>query len=538
MKLRLFIFGGAWLALAVPAWGQAEPAMKRGLAFLKNAAPSNRDAGEMALATLALVKTTGTPDDPVVRELVEKVRALVKTDGYRPVRGTGDVYEAAVVLMALTAANADRYLLEIEVIAKFLMERQSSNGSWDYSKGGGGDTSQTQYAILALWEAAAAGIEVPIEVWDKALHWLITRQDVAGGFSYHPTDPRGDNRVSQPGVTHSMSVAGAGSIIICKSQLPFKEKRQPNEKLELLIPVVEETKLEYQPKVKQAQADQAVELSARWMANNITIDQPSGPIYYYLYGLERYASLANLKTVGPVDWYSSGARFLAERQGKEGSWSSNYSSVVDTSFALLFLGRSTQKTITRIQITRLGRGTMVGGRGLPDPSGAVSGLAARRTARYNRALKAPVEDLLSALDDEDDANAESAAVALETVDHQELLRAVKGDKQKLRLLAKNRRPEVRAGALWALARTKDYRTTPVLIDAIKDSDPNVYRAARGALRHLSRRMDAFGMPEDPPPAPERDRWAAEWKKWFDSLRIQIEPQQEFDDPVSSAINTP
>ncbi|MFO0944500.1 MAG: hypothetical protein U1D30_00930 [Planctomycetota bacterium] len=118
--------------------------------------------------------------------LLEKVRALVDTSGYRPTRSSGDIYEAAVVLMTFTAANSDMYLLEIESIAKFLMKRQSPNGRMGLHDEGG-DTSQTQYAILALWEAAAAGVEVPIEVWDKALHWLITRQDVAGGFTYHPS---------------------------------------------------------------------------------------------------------------------------------------------------------------------------------------------------------------------------------------------------------------------------------------------------------------------------------------------------------------
>ncbi|MFO0944501.1 MAG: HEAT repeat domain-containing protein [Planctomycetota bacterium] len=337
-----------------------------------------------------------------------------------------------------------------------------------------------------------------------------------------------------------MSVAGAGSIIICKSQFPFKEKRQPNENSNCSFPVIEETKVEYQPTVTQRRRKTRVELSADdgWRATSRSTRQRARTYYYLWYGLERYASLANMKLIDAVEWlYLPGARFIAETVSRRFLGVELFQ-LGGHKFCPVVPWSIHAKTITCIQITRLGRGTMVGGRGLPDPSGTVSGLAARRSARYNRALKAPVEELLSALDDEDPANVESAAVALETADPQEILRAVKGNKAKLRLLARHPRPEVRAGALWALARTKDLRTAPVLIQAIGDADPNVYRASRGALRFLSQRMDAFGMPGDPPPSTERDRWAKVWKKWYDSLNVQVDPQQEFNDPVTTTPATP
>lgn len=488
--------------------------------------------GPTALATLALIKSTGKPDDPEIANLITFVRGSVNTAGYRPQIANGDIYEAAVVLMALATANADVHSAEIEAIARFLVERQSDNGSWDYSKGGSGDTSQSQYAILALWEAAATGFEVPVQVWDRALNWFITRQDVSGGFTYHPRDPGGESRVPQGEVTHSMSVAGAGSIIICRSQLPFKQTPQSLKDRELLIPVEEEGKKDdYKPIVTRERADQALTLANRWMAANLTIDKSSGPRLYFLYGLERYAALANLKTVGTTDWYAAGADYLVKNQRPDGSWTATYEANVDTAFAILFLGRSTQKTITRIQINRLGRGTMVGGRGIPDPNvGAASGLLARRNARYARALQAPVSDLLALLDDPaDDEDLEGAAVALETVDSAELIRAIGGDKPKLRHLAKDPRPEVRRAALWSLARTRDLRVAPVLIDRLADDDPEVYRAARDSLRYLSRRMDGFGLPADPPAQSDRAAGIGKWKEWFDSLLIQVEPVQEFDE---------
>jgi hypothetical protein len=530
LKYRGAVALAGVLFLAVPTHSQAQfdEAINRGVQFLKGRTTQST-MGPTALATMAMIKSTGNPDDPAIAPLVSYVRSAVQTEGYRPAIGSGDIYEAAVVLMTLSSAGSDKHIREIEAVAKFLMSRQSENGSWDYATGGSGDTSQSQYAILALWEAAAAGIEIPIKVWDRALHWLITRQDPSGGFCYHPADPGGETPIPQSNVTHSMSVAGAGSIIICRSQLPFKDLTTDPTQRPLLIPVQEQLENVYRTTVTQQQADAATERSRRWMESHYTVSEPSGPHLYYLYGLERYTSLANLKALAGRDWYTEGARYLVSKQQADGSWTSNYDATVDTSFAILFLGRSTEKTITRIQITRVGRGTMIGGRGLPDPSGMPSGISARRMARYSKALRAPVEDLLATLDNPEDENVEGAAIALETVDHNELIRAVGNDRQKLRRLTRNDRPEVRQAAVAALARTKDLRAAPVLIERLTDPDPEVYRAARDGLRYLSRRMDAFGMPETPPDAKALAAGIKSWQEWFASLKIAVDPKQEFDD---------
>ena len=46
-------------------------------------------------------------------------------------------------------------------IAAYLISRQNGNGSWDYSDRNQGDTSISQYAVLGLWEAENAGVDVP-----------------------------------------------------------------------------------------------------------------------------------------------------------------------------------------------------------------------------------------------------------------------------------------------------------------------------------------------------------------------------------------
>jgi hypothetical protein len=62
--------------------------------------------------------------------------------------------------------------------------------------------------------------------------------------------------------------------------------------------------------------------------------------FYYLWTLERVGMLYRQKSIGKRDWYRWGVKFVLEHQKPAGQWQEHYSAPVDTSFALLFLGRS------------------------------------------------------------------------------------------------------------------------------------------------------------------------------------------------------
>ena len=62
--------------------------------------------------------------------------------------------------------------------------------------------------------------------------------------------------------------------------------------------------------------------------------------FYYLWTLERVGMLYRQKTIGKREWYRWGCKFVLAHQKPAGSWQEHYSAPVDTSFALLFLGRS------------------------------------------------------------------------------------------------------------------------------------------------------------------------------------------------------
>jgi hypothetical protein len=72
------------------------------------------------------------------------------------------------------------------------------------------------------------------------------------------------------------------------------------------------------------------------------------PQFYFLWTVERVATLYNLQAFGDKDWYRWGAQILVSSQTTGGEWpfvpgditGGSYGNVLNTSFALLFLKRS------------------------------------------------------------------------------------------------------------------------------------------------------------------------------------------------------
>jgi hypothetical protein len=125
--------------------------------------------GESALIAMAMIKAEVPPTDAALNACLSKVRARFTSSGFSPERSGGpDIFEAAVVAMALANLDAVARGANLEAIARFLVGRQNANGSWDYSHRSAGDASISQYAILGLWEADNAGAHVPPGVWNCA----------------------------------------------------------------------------------------------------------------------------------------------------------------------------------------------------------------------------------------------------------------------------------------------------------------------------------------------------------------------------------
>ena len=92
-------------------------------------------------------------------------------------------YDAACVLLALSAHDPIGHRLWIGELARALISWQEKGGEWGYP-GLILDLSNTQYAALGLWVAARAGVEIEASVWERLARATLRYRGEKGGFSY------------------------------------------------------------------------------------------------------------------------------------------------------------------------------------------------------------------------------------------------------------------------------------------------------------------------------------------------------------------
>ncbi|MEZ5979406.1 MAG: hypothetical protein R3F34_14470 [Planctomycetota bacterium] len=311
----------ACLAVAPPAFAQSlrervNKAIDRGVEWLIDTQlvdgswnenqPTYR-AGQTALNLYALLECDVDADDPCV------VRATNYLIAIEPVR----TYEMAVTVNAfleLVKEVEDEELRELllarlEKYVETLVDYQSPGGGYAYPTPEI-DLSNTQYAAMALHNAALAGFDVPQKTWKGLAEYTLGVQDgkVSGsepvaGFCY-----REDGTP-----TGSMTSAGVATLHIC-----IEHASRGNSKW-----------------------TRGLEAGMRWLAKNFVANENPGAgatwHYYYLYNVERLGAYLGIDTIGTVKWYETGAAWLVDEQQPKGDWWNQ----PNTAFALLFLKRAT-----------------------------------------------------------------------------------------------------------------------------------------------------------------------------------------------------
>jgi hypothetical protein len=511
------------LAISSPSTvrGQSDPVLARGVSYLKGAG-TNGQVGEVALAALAMIKAEVPASDPALARALAAVQKRFSGTVYTPERNGGaEIYEAAVIILALGSLDPITYRAHIESCARFLMSRQNPNGSWDYTTRQAGDTSISQYAVLGLWESETDGISVTPSTWDRAAQWFLSTQSASGSWCYHPDEKSTD--------TVSMTAAGVGSLLICERQLaPYRiNVRVLNP---YLIPVESEAdRRKYTPDVSAKRMTQAIQTGLGWLASNFTTSNESlighSP-FYALYGIERIGALADSATLGRRDWFQDGRAYITSHQSPGGNFSSQYGEVPNTAWAVLFLTKSTAKTMKKIQLRKLGAGTLIGGRGLPKDLSSISVAGGHVIARP---MDGAVEGMLAALEDPRVEDASSALAGLVAKYRTDGPRALRPYQDRFRKLLTDPDQGIRKVAAWSLARTGDLSMALPLIEALKDPDEGVVNEARLSLQLLSRKIEGYGPP--PGATPEQKQEAIlKWKGWYDLVRPLATTT---DDPTSS-----
>lgn len=494
--------------------------VNKAVAFLQTKKES-RPGGE-ALVGLAMLKSGAPKDHPRVVQALDAVLASMAPGKALP----DEMYTPNVEMLFLNELDRQAHRAAILQLFNFVKSKQKEHGGWGYLNRPTGDTSMTQYAVLAMWELSQHGIEMPVDTWERVANWLLRTQDPNGAFGYQGIDPGNFERVEQREVRASMAVAGLGSLYICAHYLGLETTTQSQGEISTALSRVDKGKpvrrQRLTSKVDPVKVTNAEYDGQRWMQVNYSIQPQAVPyLHYYLYTLERYESFRELErgvAEQEYQWYDDGVRLLMRTQQPDGSWRSMNTELVDTSFAILFLMRSTQKSLGKAGL--LAAGTLIGGRGLPKD---LSTAQLRNGEIVAKPLAGPAEKLLSVLDNPADPTYLAAVEGFREMTLEADEATLSRQAVRLRKLAGGEEPEARLAAVVALARIRDLDNVPTLIYALSDPDPQIVNAALEGLRFVSRKFRGLG---DGAIKDESSRKAAidRWKAWYRTVR----PEASFD----------
>jgi HEAT repeats/Squalene-hopene cyclase C-terminal domain/Prenyltransferase and squalene oxidase repeat len=531
------------LAWSAPAWAirsdspEVRQLIEAGLAAIEKPGSHGDDfyaerLGARCIVGLAFLKA-GKPDHPRVDEAVKAARAAM-TSGEKI-----DVYSNGIVIVFFCELSPERYRREIQWYLDLLRKRQKEHGGWGYDGNSAegadlptGDTSQTQYASLGYWSAYRHGFAIQPESLERLTQWILRTQDPAGAWGYQGVVTQTSQRVGQSQISCSMLAAGMSSLLICADLLDaapaglddgsgWTAEDMLLEDLPPALRAAREGDANRPPpvqihtgKINLSAILESIDLARGWMDKNYTMNL-GNYFCYYLYATERYQSFYDLLEGTAEEepkWYTDGYELLRAKQRPDGGWNAGCGMSVDTAFAVLFLMRSTQKSIQ----STLGEGTLVAGRGIPSN-------VARARLRGNQVVveqvQTKLEEMLSMVDDADQSHLDELArdptsLVVGQVDV--------ASARRLQQLVRGGEPAVRLLSVRALGRTGNLDYVPTLIYALTDPDRDVVLEARDSLEFVSRRFNGFGPPDS---FTDKQRFDAvdAWKNWYRSLRPGVLP---------------
>jgi hypothetical protein len=361
-----------------------------------------------------MVKSGSDGSDPKVRQAVAAIRGAVERKGGY---GTPVNYNVAVSIIFLLELDPITYRSETQALLDVLLSRQESHGGWSYWPNEGshtrqeGDSSMTQYATLALWGAKRARFDVPQEACARVANFWIRTQTPQGAWGYQGHLAPPGQRIPQNDVRPSITVGGLGSCYAI-GELFGLAKREGDEqpRISNALQKVQQTNAasRYFPaqNLDLSQLRQTISLGDRYVEQTHrgyegVNHKVSWLAVFLLYSMERYRSFQEhyQGTASDPGWYDEGVEYLEKMQKSDGSWIFGRSGAVETSFAILFLTRSTKKSIAR----EFGEGLVRGGRGLPADIGQVV-IDEATGAVVNPEATETVQQLLAVLEDPSNSN--------------------------------------------------------------------------------------------------------------------------------------
>ncbi len=501
--------------------------VRKGVAFLSSKGNKLSGEGVNILAGYTIYKVDGNADHPIVASAVAEARALAANAAAgRTVSEARSMYVPSLAGMLLASVDVEAHGVAIRQIRDFLLNSQKPHGGFGYMVEGqyltSGDISQTQYVMLCLWTMSQVGIEVPEESIAKCIQFLTAAQTLDGGWPYQSLGQPGDNGSA----TNSLAAAGFSALLIAGDSLGlYRSKVAENQEEEGIIPTAFKRIMPESQRIKvsfdRTRLDNSVKKGEMW--HNANPYKRATWHYYYVYSRERYESFLEItkgKQQKSPEWYNQAVEMLLDAQTPAGTWGASGKDgdgllvpEVCTSFAILFLIRSTQKAIGS-----LNEAYVVGGLDLPDDLTSVRAVGGKVMTKTSMTS---IDDALKMLEEDAKNEAKDKLVADKILLASDPIRRKEQLNRFVRLLnAKD--AETRKIAAKLIGRGDDLDHAPALIYTLStDPDSDVARVAEQSLRLLSRQLDTHHLPKEKTTKisdSTKSKAGLQWQKWYLSLR--------------------
>lgn len=285
---------------------------------------ADKRVGATGLVLLALANAGLDAEHPAVRRGLAWLRTQLPDQTYHVALQT--------MALAMLSPEADAAILarNVQWLEAAQVPAGPGAGSWSYreSRGGTGDNSNTQFALLALHEAARTGIRVRDETWVRSQQYWVGIANADGSWGYSGRSPG----------TGSMTCAGIASVWITAEQIGTPDAQAAQGGVSCC---------------GGGRSPQVLERGLDWLGRRFSVTQNPGTggdtwLYYYLYGMERVGRFTARRFIGDHDWYREGARMFIDAQDRlSGQFVARRieDEVVATSFALLFLAKGRRPVI-------------------------------------------------------------------------------------------------------------------------------------------------------------------------------------------------
>jgi len=256
--------------------------------------------GTTALALFALLEAGERLNGPGMTQGIDALVALETENTY--VIAVRTMVLSHVVHVLKNPAYRTRLLADV----KWLTKDADRHGAWGYhGPETHGDNSVSQFALLALWEARHADLDVPARLVRRVEQTWLKRQRTDGGWTYAGLpNVKGES-------TPPMTAAGLASLYICQDVLNTASGAYPHQK------------------ARDEAWDYLVEnLSDDYIGNG-----------YLAFCIQRVGMASGRKFIGEMDWFGVGAAKLAEPRPRGRGYRGKWGPIVRACFELIFLSR-------------------------------------------------------------------------------------------------------------------------------------------------------------------------------------------------------